>query len=232
MSASKSLTILIQTVPRKLNKVKQIDFIAELEFLTSEQGGRKSPAHSGYRPHIEFENYPEYLTSGNQTYIKKDIVEPGEKVKAEIAILGTEYFAKRLYVNMEFKFCEGSRTIGFGKIIKIVNPDLNIESGTDQKTINLNLYPIDILKRLESDYGKNSGDANRKIQGLIISNKEFRSYRIVRALIYTGNKDIVHLQKMIELTRADWRDLLMNAEYEYPDKRIRNFDNEFGNEKI
>ena len=212
--------------------MKQIDFIAELEFLTSEQGGRNTPSHSNYRPHIEFDNYPEYLTSGNQTYIGKQVVEPGEKVKAEIAILGTEYFSKRLYENLKFKFCEGSRTIGYGKIIEIINPDLKLESDSDLKTLNLNLYPADIIQKLESDYGKNSGEAKRKIQELIKSNKEFRSQRIVRALIFTGNKDINHLKKMIELTRTDWRDLLMNAEYEYPEKRVRDFNNEFGNEKI
>ena len=212
--------------------MKQTDFIAELEFLTTEKSGRKSPAHSGYRPHIEFDNYPEYLTSGQQTYIGQEIAELGTTVKAEIAILGTEYFANRLYNNMEFKFCEGSRIIGFGKIIEIVNPNLELESTTNPKAINLNLYPADIIKRLESDYGKNSGEAKRRIQELIKSNKEFRSHRIVRALIFSGNKDINHLKKMIELTQTDWRDLLMNAEYEYPEKRVRDFNNEFGNEKI
>jgi hypothetical protein len=28
----------------------KVDFIAELKYLTAEQGGRKTPAHSGYRP--------------------------------------------------------------------------------------------------------------------------------------------------------------------------------------
>ena len=212
--------------------MKQVDFIAELEFLTTEKSGRKSPANSGYRPHIEFENYPEYLTSGQQTYIGQEIAELGTKVKAEITILGTEYFAKRLYESMEFKFSEGSHIIGYGKIIELINSDLKCETEIEQKTINLNLYPTDIKKRLESDYGKNSGEAKRSIQELIISNKEFRNERIVRALIFAGNKDIVHLKKMIELTRIDWRDLLMNAEYEYPEKRVRNFNNKFGKEKI
>ncbi|MEO6348596.1 MAG: elongation factor Tu [Aquaticitalea sp.] len=212
--------------------MKQTDFIAELEFLSTEQGGRTNPAHSGDRPHIEFENYPEYLTSGQQNYIGQEIAKLGTKVKAEISILGTEYFSKRLYKNMNFKFCEGNRTIGFGKIIEIINADLKCESGIDQKTINLNLYPTDINNRLESDYGKKFVEAKRSIQKLIISNKEFRSERIVRALIYAGNKNIVHLKKMIELTRTDWRDLLLNAEYEHPNKRVRDFNNEFGNEII
>lgn len=212
--------------------MKQIDFIAELSFLTSEQGGRKSPAHSGYRPHIEFNNYPEYKTSGSQTYIGKDTASPGETIHAEISILGTAYFSKRLYVNLEFKFCEGSHIIGFGKIIKIVNSNLNIESEADEKMINLNLYPADIQKRLESDFGKDVGNAIRELQNLLKSNKEVRNYRIIRALIYVANKNILHLKKMIELAQTDWRDVLMNAEYEHPDKRVRNFNYEFGKEKI
>lgn len=115
---------------------------------------------------------------------------------------------------------------------KILNIDLKSESDIDRKTINLNLYPTDIKNRLESDYGKNFGEAKRSIQELIISNKEFRSERIVRALIYARNKDIVHLKKMIELVRIDWRNLLMNTEYEYPEKRVRDFNNEFEKEKI
>lgn len=106
-----------------------------MEFLPTEQSGRKGYASSGYRPHIEFDNYPEYLTSGSQNYIGKEKVKPGEKVKAEIAILGTEYFTKRLYENMRFKFCEGSRLIGFGKIIEIINDELKCETGIDKRTI-------------------------------------------------------------------------------------------------
>ncbi|WP_108809075.1 elongation factor Tu [Aquimarina spinulae] len=212
--------------------MKGTDFIAELEFLTTKQGGRKEYTKSGYRPHIEFENYSEYLTSGQQTYVGREIAEPGDNVTAEIAILGTEYFAKRLYENMEFKFCEGSRTIGYGKILEIINNDLKSDPNIPSESINLNLYPIDIIERIKSDFGQNWNIAFSKIQELIISDKAFRSNRIVRAIIYLGNKDVVHLKKMIELTITDWRDILVNAEYDKNDKRIRDFNNEFGNEKI
>ncbi len=63
--------------------MKGTDFIAELEFLTTEQGGRKGYAKSGYRPHIEFENYSEYLTSGQQTYVGREIAEKGESKLCE-----------------------------------------------------------------------------------------------------------------------------------------------------
>ena len=128
---------------------------------------------------------------------------PSLKVIAKIAILGTEYFTNRLYENMKFKFCEGNRIIGFGKIIEIINVDLKCESEIDQKTINLNLYPTDIKNRLEFDYGKNFVEAKRRIQELIISNKEFRSERIVRALIYAGNKDIDNLKIRQSILRRE-----------------------------
>ena len=211
----------------------QVDFIARLEFLeANEKNGRKNPVRSGYSTHIEFENYPEYITSGKQKYIGKEIVQLGTKVDAEITILATEYFSKRLYENMNFKFCEGPRTIGFGKIMTIINPELKIESGVDHHKINLNLYSNDILTRLESDFKEDSSEAKRKIQELIKSNKEFRNNRIIRALIFTANKNINHLIKMIRLTQTDWRDLLLNAEYNQHAKKIRDFNYEFGNEEL
>ncbi|GAA3513985.1 hypothetical protein GCM10022393_29780 [Aquimarina addita] len=118
--------------------MKKSDFIAELRFQATEKGGRKEYVTSGYRPHIEFENYPEYLTSGQQTYIGTDFVLPGETVFAKIEILSTKYFTKRLYINMKFKFSEGSHTIGYGTIIKINNKSLMTDPNINQASINLN----------------------------------------------------------------------------------------------
>ncbi len=106
------------------NKFITTDFIAELRFLTTEQGGRKNPAASGYRPHIEFEGYPDYITSGQQTYLGQDTVAPGEIALAEISILSKEQFTNQLHENMKFKFCEGSHIIGYGKILEMVNQNL------------------------------------------------------------------------------------------------------------
>jgi hypothetical protein len=215
--------------------LKNIDFIADLKFVTTEQGGRRTPASSGYRPHIEFAYYPEYLTSGIQTYIDKKTVFPGEKVKAEIAILGTEYFTNRLYKNMEFKFCEGSRTVGHGKITEIVNLDLKSERNISQEKINLNLYPIDIVSRMKSDFGNNYHQAVWRIQELIISDKSFQSHRIIRAIIHLGNKDVDHLKKIISQAKTDWRDILLWSEYKEENGKtiqLRDFNKEFGNETL
>jgi hypothetical protein len=110
---------------KEFNKV---DFIAELQYLTSEQGGRKTPAKSGYRPQVKFD-FDEMQTSGQQTFIKKEWVNPGENVKAKIKILSPDHFAHTLTEGMEFEFMEGATIIGTGKIEYIVNEKLEKPAG-------------------------------------------------------------------------------------------------------
>ena len=101
----------------------KVDFIAELQYHTSEQGGRKIPAQTGYRPQLKFE-FAEMQTSGQQTFIDKEIVFPGEKIKAKIKILSSDYFAECLTEGMNFDFREGAVVIGTGQIKWIVNDKL------------------------------------------------------------------------------------------------------------
>ena len=55
------------------------DFIATLTYKTTEQGGRKTPAKSGYRPQVKFD-FEEMETSGQQTFIDRELVFPGDTV--------------------------------------------------------------------------------------------------------------------------------------------------------
>lgn len=103
-------------------KRTEIDFIARLKYKS--EGGRQRPAYSGYRPHIEFEGIPEMLTSGQQIFIDKEQVNPGDEVLAKITILSHEYMEGKLYQNQKFIFCEGSIEIGTGEIVEIVNKKL------------------------------------------------------------------------------------------------------------
>jgi len=102
---------------------KQPDFIAELHYLTTEQGGRKTPAYSGYRPHVKFA-FSEKLSSGQQIFLNKEIVCPGEDVIAEISILSVDFYEGNLKEGDLFEFSEGPRIIGTGKIVKILNEAL------------------------------------------------------------------------------------------------------------
>lgn len=97
------------------------DFIASLHY---DIDGRKTPAYSGYRPHIEFDGIPEMLTSGQQIFIDKEAVYPGDTVLAEITIIAYQYMKGKLSVGQTFIFCEGSVKIGNGQIIEILNREL------------------------------------------------------------------------------------------------------------
>ncbi|HEU4790558.1 MAG TPA: hypothetical protein VFS71_12795 [Flavobacterium sp.] len=101
----------------------KVDFIAELQYLKTEQGGRKTPANSGYRPQVKFD-FTEMQTSGQQTFIDKETVYPGDKVDAKIKLLSPDYFTESLIEDMEFEFREGSTVIGTGKIKHIINDKL------------------------------------------------------------------------------------------------------------
>ena len=63
-------------------------------------------------------------TSGRQTFIDKELVYPGETVKAAIKIIGVDFFANKLSEGLEFEFKEGPTIIGTGKILSILNPRL------------------------------------------------------------------------------------------------------------
>ena len=99
------------------------DFIAKLKYKTTEEGGRKTPAKSGYRPQVKFD-FTEMQSSGQQLFIDKEIVFPGETVEAKIKILSPNYFAGCLTEGMKFEFREGATIIGTGEIKYIVNDKL------------------------------------------------------------------------------------------------------------
>jgi elongation factor Tu len=100
------------------------DFIAKLSYKKAEEGGRKTPVFvEGYRPQVKFP-FSEMQTSGQQKFVDKEIVYPGDCVTAEITILSPNFFENQLSEGMEFEFREGSRIIGTGTILKILNSAL------------------------------------------------------------------------------------------------------------
>jgi Elongation factor Tu C-terminal domain len=99
------------------------DFIAQLFFRKTEDGGRENYALSGYRPQIKFP-FTEMQTSGQQTYIENNMVFPGDNVNALIKLTSTEHLSGQLKIGTKFEFLEGDKQIGTGRILKIKNEDL------------------------------------------------------------------------------------------------------------
>jgi hypothetical protein len=107
----------------KINKGEP-DFIAKVTYLTTQEGGRTSYAASGYRPHVKFEGKKE-LTSGEQLFVDREKVFPGETATAEIRIVSPHIFENCLFVGQQFEFGEGPRVIGHGEVLEIINSDLH-----------------------------------------------------------------------------------------------------------
>lgn len=99
------------------------DLLAELHFLKTENGGRKTPAKTGFRPQLKFA-FSEKSTSGKQNFTDKEFVFPGETAVAEIALLSPQFFSGMLAVGMIFEIREASQIIGSGKILEIKNETL------------------------------------------------------------------------------------------------------------
>jgi len=95
------------------------DIEAIITFLRPEEGGRKTPIYSGYRPaHLVKEDY---LTTGVHKYYDRKCVLPGESVLGTIAFITPEAYPNCLWEGKILRIQEGGRVVGYAKIVKIFN---------------------------------------------------------------------------------------------------------------
>src|SRR5262245_42006695 len=102
---------------------RKADFVAEVKYKRTEDGGRRGFVASGYRGQIKFP-FTERQTSGQQTFQDKERVYPGETATATIRVVSPQFFANALQEGMEFEIREGPIIVGFGKLLKILNQSL------------------------------------------------------------------------------------------------------------
>jgi hypothetical protein len=101
----------------------KVDFIAELKYRTTEEGGRKTAAFSGIVPQLKFE-FTEKQSGGRQIFIDKEIVHPGEAVKTQIKVLSPDFYINSLTEGMLFEIREGNTVTATGQILEIINDKL------------------------------------------------------------------------------------------------------------
>jgi translation elongation factor EF-Tu-like GTPase len=101
------------------------DVEAEITLLSTADGGRKTPAVSGYRPGHKVRE--DYITSGTHHYVGRDELSPGETTPGLIAFITPEAYPGCLWVGKVIDIQEGSRVIGFARITKILNSTLRKE---------------------------------------------------------------------------------------------------------
>ena len=106
---------------------KTPDFIADLHYLTTEQGGRKTPVFTNYFPQVKF-SFSKNQDGGRQKFLNKEVVNPGEDVIAEITLLDSQWCNNRLKTGLKFDIVEGPKLMGTGVIVVILNKELLDES--------------------------------------------------------------------------------------------------------
>ena len=86
--------------------------------------------------------------------------------------------------------------------------------------------PDDIVAKVTRDFR----DAQERefvldtLSNLSVNDKN----RVIRCVLFCAAGDIEMFRTMEELARVDYRDAIMNGEYEYPScKRLRNFNEPF-----
>jgi elongation factor Tu len=102
------------------------DIEAEVTFLTTNEGGRETPARSGYRPNHLIK--PDYLTCGQHEYLETEWIFQGQTACANIWFITPELYPYTLWVGKKINVQEGSRVVGYIIVTKIFNQILDINS--------------------------------------------------------------------------------------------------------
>ena len=94
------------------------DVEAEITFLTTEEGGRKSFILSGYRPQF-FYGGEDHVAI--QEFLGKERVYPGESVTVHVYLLHPELLYRSMNQGDSFSLREGMRVVAKGRITRILN---------------------------------------------------------------------------------------------------------------
>ena len=103
-------------------KLTEPELEAEIYYLTTEEGGRKTAIHSGYRGQFFYDGRD---WDAPQEFIDKEICNLGETVKVYLQTTRPDIHNGKFFIGKEFEIREGAKTVGKGKIIKIMRSDFN-----------------------------------------------------------------------------------------------------------
>ena len=94
------------------------DIEAEITFVPTEEGGRKTPALSGYRPQFYVGGF-DYDADQEYPYVQS--VAPGETARAYLRFSSPYYIVSEVFSGMEFQVREGSRVVARGRVTNILH---------------------------------------------------------------------------------------------------------------
>lgn len=107
------------------------DIEVELTFLTAEEGGRKTPAFSGYRPQFYYDGND---WDAEHNYPDIEAVYPGQTVTAQLIFAAPHYHVGKLYSGKEFLIREGQKIVGKGIVTKILDLENSAERAKEKES--------------------------------------------------------------------------------------------------
>ncbi len=90
---------------------------AEIFFLSTEEGGRRTPAKSGYRPNHFFDGWG-YMGA---IHFEHEWLHPGSYDKAQVPFIDVPELRKNLIIGKEWRIQEGCHLVGKGIIRKLIS---------------------------------------------------------------------------------------------------------------
>lgn len=90
---------------------------AIITLFPTDQGGRKKPVYTGYRPSFAFNTEIHY--SGEIRLIAREELQPGQTSEAYIDLLPAKTIRKNLKPTDVFSITEGNKTVGSGVIEEV-----------------------------------------------------------------------------------------------------------------
>ena len=94
-------------------------FVATLHMLSTEQGGRKTPFRTNYRPQLYLNDPAASTSCFIHTINGGDEVRPGETATVEASLLNATILENALTEKTKFWLREGGRDVGWGIIERL-----------------------------------------------------------------------------------------------------------------
>jgi translation elongation factor EF-Tu-like GTPase len=91
---------------------------ATIRFLSTAEGGRRTPVFSGYRPQF-FYNDRDW--DAEHEYPDAEAVHPGDTVRAYLRFFRPEAQVNRVQVGMPFAIREGAHTVAVGTVTSVLD---------------------------------------------------------------------------------------------------------------
>jgi translation elongation factor EF-Tu-like GTPase len=98
------------------------DIETMITFLRTDEGGRRTPVMSGYRPQFYYDGED---WDAAHTYPGVEKVNPGDTVTARLTFTRPDVQLGRIHVGTEFAIREGGKIVAKGKVTRILHLEQN-----------------------------------------------------------------------------------------------------------